>query len=200
MPGATYRAVTGEFSVTLNRIYESAVLHPVQSEDPEASAVAEIEVTDQAGSVGSALVAHGIRKPVSVLMGQRAVGLGYGPIKVGLPYRLMLDDFVVRTYPGSTNPVDFESRVRLFDEQRGIEGAPSRIFMNHPLNHRGFKHFQSSFDEDHLGTILTVNYDPGKIPTYFGYAIISLGFILVFLKDLIWSPRSKNGNNKGRVV
>jgi hypothetical protein len=69
--------------------------------------------------------------------------------------------------------------------------------MNHPLNHRGFKHFQSSYDEDQLGTILTVNFDPGKIPTYFGYAIISLGFILVFLKDLIWSSSRKRRDGEG---
>ena len=195
--GESYRAVSGEFSLTLDQVFESAILEQIQTDDPEAVAVAEIQVTDQSGAVASALVAHGIRKPASVLLGQRVVKLGYGPIKVELPYRLMLDDFVVRTYPGSTNPIDFESRVRLFDDEKDIDGAPSRIYMNHPLNHRGFKHFQSSYDEDQMGTILTVNFDPGKIPTYFGYAIISLGFILVFLKDLIWNSARKRRDSEG---
>jgi len=189
--GETYKAVTGEFSVTLQSAMKSGVLTSVEVDDPDAPSAAEIQVTDQYGAVASAVVVQGIRAPNTVLMGQRVVGLGFGPIKITLPHRIVLDDFVVRTYPGSTNPVDFESRVRLFDEQSGIMGEPSRIFMNHPLTHRGFKHFQSSFDEDHLGTVLTVNYDPGKIPTYFGYSLISLGFILVFLKDLIWKPRRK---------
>jgi hypothetical protein len=198
--GMTYRAVTGGFSARLDRVLASAVPQPVQSTDPEAPSVVEIEVTDGSGAVASARVPHGIREPARVLLGQQVVGLGYGPVKVDLPYRIMLDDFVVRTYPGSTNPVDFESRVRLFDDEKGIEGTASRIYMNHPLTHRGFKHFQSSFDEDHLGTVLTVNFDPGKIPTYIGYVLITLGFVLVFLKDLIWKTRAKRPNSEGGVA
>ena len=45
------------------------------------------------------------------------------------------------------------------------------------------------YDDDRRGTVLTVNYDPGKIPTYVGYALITLGFVLVFAKDRLWPPR-----------
>ena len=42
------------------------------------------------------------------------------------------------TYPGSNNPASFESHVRLHDPERGVEGEPVRIYMNHPLTYKGF--------------------------------------------------------------
>jgi len=53
--------------------------------------------------------------------------------------------------------------------------------MNHVLDYRGFRFFQSSYDKDEKGTILSVNNDPGKIPTYLGYFLLSLGLFLNLL-------------------
>jgi len=145
-----------------------------------------LRVTDSQGNTASGTVRESMRIRTTVVLGDRQVGLGYGPVKISLPFRIQLDDFVMITYPGSDNPVDYESHVRLFDSARGIEGNPSRIYMNHPLSHQGYKLFQSSYDDDRRGTVLTVNFDPGKVPTYFGYGLITLGFILVFAKDLLW--------------
>ena len=58
--------------------------------------------------------------------------------------------------------------------------------MNHPLSYRGFKHFQSSYDRDRQGTILSVNRDPGKLPTYIGYTLVGLGFLVTLTRGLIW--------------
>ncbi len=49
--------------------------------------------------------------------------------------------------------------------------------MNHPLTYKGYKFFQSSYDLDEKGTILEVNKDPGKWPTYFGYFLLCVGFV-----------------------
>ena len=57
--------------------------------------------------------------------------------------------------------------------------------MNNPLTHRGSKHFQSSYDRDRRGTVLSVNHDPGKLPTYFGYGILTFGFVVIWIKDLV---------------
>jgi cytochrome c-type biogenesis protein CcsB len=59
--------------------------------------------------------------------------------------------------------------------------------MNHPLTYRGFKHFQSSYDTDRLGTVLSVNNDPGKWPTYIGYFLMTLGFIITLSRGLLWN-------------
>ena len=50
--------------------------------------------------------------------------------------------------------------------------------MNHVLDHAGYRFFQSSYDPDELGTVLSVNHDPGKVPTYVGYFLLGLGLLL----------------------
>ena len=53
--------------------------------------------------------------------------------------------------------------------------------MNNVLQHKGFRLFQSSYDKDEKGTILSVNHDWwGTLITYIGYALMALGMILVF--------------------
>ncbi len=55
-----------------------------------------------------------------------------------------------------------------------------RIFMNRTLNEGNFLFFQSSYFPDETGTVLSVNNDPGKWPTYFGYFLLTLGLFLNF--------------------
>ena len=52
--------------------------------------------------------------------------------------------------------------------------------MNNVLDYKGYRFFQSSYDPDEMGTIFSVNKDPGKIPTYIGYFLLTVGFILCF--------------------
>ena len=52
--------------------------------------------------------------------------------------------------------------------------------MNHPLTYKDYKFFQSSYDTDEKGSILSVNNDPGKWPTYIAYFLLTLGLILNF--------------------
>ena len=35
--------------------------------------------------------------------------------------------------------------------------------MNNVLDYKGYRFYQSSYDQDELGTILSVNQDPGQI-------------------------------------
>jgi hypothetical protein len=50
-----------------------------------------------------------------------------------------------------------------------------RIFMNRTLSEGNFLFFQSSYFPDETGTVLSVNNDPGKWPTYLGYFLLTLG-------------------------
>ena len=46
------------------------------------------------------------------------------------------------------------------------------IFMNNILKYKGYRFYQSSFDRDEKGTILSVNHDmAGMMVTYTGYAL-----------------------------
>jgi hypothetical protein len=183
-----YRDPDGSFSLVLQEYLPSAVRRGVPSEDAHAPAAARVEVRSPSGALAEALVLRGEPGTEIELDGHPAT-VALGPVQIQLPYSLELEDFVLQTYPGSNNPASYESHVLLFDPAKGIDGKPVRIYMNHPLTHRGFKHFQSSYDSDRLGTILSVNYDPGKWPTYAGYVLITLGFILVLAKGLIWPRR-----------
>lgn len=56
---------------------------------------------------------------------------------------------------------------------------PYRIFMNNVLDHRGYRFYQSSYDQDEKGTVLTVNQDRlGTYTTYLGYFLLFLGMLL----------------------
>ncbi|MFI3248962.1 MAG: cytochrome c biogenesis protein CcsA [Rikenellaceae bacterium] len=93
-----------------------------------------------------------------------------------LPFALSLDKFEVINYPGTTTPADYKSTVR-------VDGARQRaISMNNILRERSFRIYQTSFDKDHQGAILSVNYDPwGVTVTYIGYALLFLSMLLMLL-------------------
>jgi len=169
---------------------------PALTNDEHAPAAARISVTNQAGDHAEAIVIKGDERGQRVMIGDRQAVLKLGSIIIELPYEIHLDDFLLLNYPGSRNPASYESHVRLFDPEQGVDGEPVRIYMNHPLSHRGYKHFQSSYDPDELGTVLSVNYDPGKIPTYLGYGLLTLGFLLLLLRDLIWPARHRESEGR----
>ncbi|MCD6174128.1 MAG: cytochrome c biogenesis protein CcsA [Sulfurimonas sp.] len=100
--------------------------------------------------------------------------LSYGSIELQLPFSIYLKDFQLDRYPGSMSPQSYASEVILIDKEQGIE-KPYRIFMNNILEHRGFRFFQASYDRDERGTILSVNNDPGTLPSYIGYFLLGLG-------------------------
>ncbi|MCD6565269.1 MAG: cytochrome c biogenesis protein CcsA [Bacteroidales bacterium] len=95
-----------------------------------------------------------------------------------LPFELKLSAFVLDRYPGSMSPSSYASEVILFDHKEN-KTIPFRIYMNHILKYKGYRFYQSSYDNDEKGTILSVNHDgPGIFVTYTGYFLLSLGMFL----------------------
>ncbi len=106
--------------------------------------------------------------------------MSYGSKIIEIPFSLYLRDFQLDRYPGSMSPSSFASEVTLIDDRHGIN-EPRRIFMNNVLNYDGYRFFQSSYDQDEKGTILSVNHDRwGTFVTYIGYFIMAFGMILNF--------------------
>jgi cytochrome c-type biogenesis protein CcsB len=102
----------------------------------------------------------------------------FGPKPVVLPFALQLKKFELDRYPGSQSPSSYASQVQVFD---GDNNFPYRIFMNNVLDHRGYRFYQSSYDTDEKGSVLSVNQDrPGTILTYLGYFFLTLGMFLAF--------------------
>ena len=113
-----------------------------------------------------------------IVMNGVTVKMSYGSQTIQLPFSLELKDFQLERYPGSMSPSSYASEVVLIDKADNVN-RPYRIFMNHVLNYKGYRFFQSSYDRDELGTILSVNHDYwGTFFTYIGYALMALGMFL----------------------
>ena len=104
----------------------------------------------------------------------------YGSKRISLPFSIHLHEFIMDRYPGTNSPASYASEVTLLDDRFNIN-ENHRIYMNHILDHDGFRFFQSSFDQDEKGTFLSVNHDYwGTLVTYIGYALFTLGLVMVF--------------------
>ncbi|MDP2454518.1 MULTISPECIES: cytochrome c biogenesis protein CcsA [unclassified Kaistella] len=104
--------------------------------------------------------------------------LGFGPKVYKTPFSLKLEKFVMETYPGSSSPSAYESHVQIIEKGKQ---TPYKIYMNHVLNHEGYRFFQSSFDPDRKGTVLSVNHDFwGTLLTYIGYFFLFGGMFVIF--------------------
>lgn len=118
--------------------------------------------------------------PRTASLGDLSVNVAYGSKMKVLPFSIKLNDFIMEKYPGTNSASSYASEVTLIDDKEN-EHMDYRIFMNNILNYKGYRFFQSSFDQDELGTYLSVNNDaPGTFLTYLGYALLTLGMLLMF--------------------
>ncbi len=123
----------------------------------------EIKLIGQRGAKGFAK---------EFMLGDLRIKAEFGSKVVKLPFSLKLRDFQLERYPGSMAPSSYASEVTVID---GGDKYDYRIYMNHTLSHKGRTFYQSSYDQDEKGTILSVNDDPGKWPTYIGYLLLAIG-------------------------
>jgi len=115
-----------------------------------------------------------------VVFGDLEVRLSYGAKIIALPFSVRLNDFELERYPGSMSPSSYSSRVTIVDREKNVT-FPFHIYMNHVLDYRGYRFFQSSYDQDEKGTVLSVNHDPGTWVTYLGYLFLTIGFLWSYL-------------------
>ena len=99
----------------------------------------------------------------------------YGSLENKLPFEIKLNDFIAEKYPGTEKSYSsFMSKVTVIDK----ETFDYDIYMNHILNHSGYRFFQASFDPDEKGTVLSVNHDYfGTLITYIGYFLLYIGLL-----------------------
>ncbi|MFH0864937.1 MAG: cytochrome c biogenesis protein CcsA [Bacteroidota bacterium] len=110
-----------------------------------------------------------------------ALKMAYGYKEMSLPFSLYLDDFVLERYPGSMSPSSYSSEVSLIDAENSVNEKHD-ISMNNVLDYDGYRFFQSSYDVDEKGTILSVNHDFwGTWITYLGYFLLVVGFLLTLI-------------------
>ena len=111
------------------------------------------------------------------------VTLSYGAKMIKLPFAIKLNKFDLTRYPGSMSPSSYASQITIIDSARN-KMFPFHIYMNHVLDYRGYRFFQSSYDRDEQGSILSVNHDFwGTIFTYIGYILLALGMFLSLINS-----------------
>lgn len=168
--------------IVLRSFEPSGTVRPVPSNQEQGSSgldAALLEVTS--GSQTKEVIVWGTKGLVgdftNVEIDGQTFELAYGSIPIELPFRIHLNDFILDRYPGSNSPSSFASEITLIDKEKN-EKFDFRIYMNHILTHRGYRFYQSSYDSDEGGTILSVNHDaPGTIVSYMGYALMAAGMI-----------------------
>ena len=101
--------------------------------------------------------------------------------KEALPFSLVLEHFEVEYYPDSDKPKDFISTVRI-DDGYGSRSQSVTISMNRILKHKGYRFYQSDYDNKG-NSILSVSHDPWGISvTYIGYSLLVLALAMMLIK------------------
>ena len=115
-------------------------------------------------------------EPAFFQLAGRTLGLVYAPQTRPLPFEIDLVDFRKRDYPGSDQAMAYESDV-VFTDETG-SSREQTIWMNHPLEHNGWKVYQAGFVGDDV-SIFQVTRDPGLIPMYIGCALLCAGILVM---------------------
>ena len=105
--------------------------------------------------------------------------IDYGPQLLETPFEVKLNDFQLEKYPGSESAAAFASEITLIDTDETFD---YKIYMNHILDHKGYKFFQASYDlsGEVEQTHLSVNHDFwGTLITYIGYSLLYFGMISI---------------------
>lgn len=104
--------------------------------------------------------------------------IAFGKKSIELPFSLHLNDFILERYAGSESPSSYASEVTVIDNRNNVK-KNHRIFMNNILDYDSYRFFQSSYDQDEKGTVLSVNHDFwGTWISYTGYILMTIGFII----------------------
>lgn len=170
----------GDLKMVLTNYIESAVIEPVSVEGDQGRGLPDaIKFVAELGDKRKDFFVFGqkdvLGKPhVEEINGVKFT-VTYGAKTIRIPFSLHLNKFELERYPGSESPSSFASEVTLLDERTGLK-EDRRIFMNNILNYHGYRFFQSSYDMDEKGTVLSVNRDWwGTLLTYAGYLLLTLG-------------------------
>jgi cytochrome c-type biogenesis protein CcsB len=177
--------VVGGTQFMFNKIFDNAdVITEIQKHHPMGTDNLVVDVID--GNEKKTVYLEGGKGIFPTINAFSLGGLNYrltfGSKIIQLPFSIFLRDFQLENYPGTQRPSSYASEVTVIDGDKNLD---HRIFMNNVLDYKGYRFFQSSFNQGPQGesTILSVNHDYwGTLLTYIGYSLMGLGFILsIFL-------------------
>jgi hypothetical protein len=101
-------------------------------------------------------------------------------VKHPLPFHVKLLLFDIEYHPGTDEPADYISFLKIDDEV-------VRVSMNRIYKRQGYRLYQMDYDPDEMGTVLMVSHDPwGTGITYTGYVLLALSMIGMLFIRIGW--------------
>ncbi len=169
-------------NIVLTNFYQHAKIDFATYDNKNANLMDVLVVKAVSGDQSKEVMLQGGKgfrgKPAYFSINGINVKMDYGSSDIKLPFSIKLQKFELERYPGSMSPSSYASRVVVIDKEKNLT-MPYHIYMNHVLNYRGYRFFQSSYDRDEHGSILSVNHDYwGTFFTYAGYILLALGMFL----------------------
>jgi hypothetical protein len=197
--GKEYPAGWMDFTFTVEQFFSHAqILKKINetsagSEEQKADIAVEVAVEKSGHEVSAQWVLPGESLKLDTAQGPLIIALRQRSASV--PFSLTLKDFRKVDYPGTSEALSYESDVALEDKAEGLK-IEKTIRMNKPLDHKGYRIFQSSFSQDPEAgetSVFTVAKNPGIWLIYGGSIVMCLGILIVFyIKPL--SSFSVRGN------
>ena len=136
-----------------------------------------------------------------VLVNGKTYAIEYTIKQIKLPFTIKLERAEQTVDPGTRAAASYTSFVQLFDQEKKINGERRQITMNEPLEHRGYKFYQSTYQFldawDANGKPVsvsgfTVGHDPGLSLKYLGSLMLGLGIACMFyMKAYFFKPRGR---------
>lgn len=144
---------------------------------------AEITVSNDKEIERTLWLPHGSEQ--RVFLGRDVYAVRYLSEEYPLGFNIRLDDFRLRTYPGGSSPMSYESDVYVtFADGNSQVQKSVLIQMNEPMDQNGFRVFQSSYIDQPKGdpriSIFSIAKDPGVPIIYAGSIILCVGIAIMF--------------------
>ncbi len=125
--------------------------------------------------------------------------------QLDFPFSVVLEKFTIVHYAGTQTPQDFVSEITFLQE--GKQTMSAKVSMNKIVSYKGYRFYQSGYDDNGKGTYLSVSYDPyGVGVTYFGYGLLLFSLLVFFFGrksefyKLVRSPLLKNATVFGILL
>jgi hypothetical protein len=143
---------------------------------------------------------QGQRRPF-VGVGKRYFTVAFTTKLKDLGFEIKLERAEQTVDPGTRAPASYSSYVQVFDPERGVNGDRFQITMNEPLEHGGYKFYQSEYvfldrwdssNKPVSTSGFTVGHDPGLRLKYLGSLMLGLGvFCMFYMKAYFFKPRGR---------
>jgi hypothetical protein len=193
-------------------IYEPIVLPKGQMGNGIAACRAEMTVDGQTKEVWlSRSESLDAPPPQTVRFRDSVYQVVYDVDRKPLGFELKLDDFDTGFEPGTEQATHFESKVRLTDKSAGIKDQPHTIWMNHPMDHRGYTFYQSNYirvrdphTRQYTGqfqSVFQVATNPGRPIIYAGCSLVVLGaFLQFYMRAGIFTDGGKRERERAAIA